>query len=110
VTNLAPISLSLQQQPVPYAGQQQVLPVASQQPLLSVDAIQNLQQSILLPLLESTAANLANYLTAAQGGVPVPQIAATQVRTTYPTLYPTQLQMLRKFSNNKRQIIIVICL
>ncbi|KAI6191323.1 Lactamase-B domain-containing protein [Aphelenchoides bicaudatus] len=93
VSSSIPISLSIQPHPA-YANQQQTLPVASQQPLLNTETIQSLQQSILLPLLESTAANLANYLTAAQGGVPVPQLASSQVRTTYPTLYQNQLQML----------------
>lgn len=103
------ISLSLPQQQTLYPTQQ--LPLATQQqPLLNAEAIQSLQQcnylylifkklknlAVLLPFLESTAANLANYLTAAQGGVPIPQTLSTQVRTNYPTIYPPQLQMLRK--------------
>jgi len=82
--NPLPISLALQPQQALYSSQQ--LPLATQQPLLTADTIQSLQQ-LLLPFLESTAANLANYLTATQGGIPIPQIASTQVRTTYPTFY-----------------------
>ncbi|CAD5229339.1 unnamed protein product [Bursaphelenchus okinawaensis] len=44
---------------------------------------QDIKQTVLLPVLESAASHLANYLTAAQPGgpVPIPQHTATEVRT-----------------------------
>ncbi|CAD5234460.1 unnamed protein product [Bursaphelenchus xylophilus] len=61
----------------------------SQEPA-PISETSELNKAVLLPVLESAATHLANYLTAAQPGgpVPIPQHTATEVRT-----YPYHVKM-----------------
>ncbi|KAI6243899.1 hypothetical protein M3Y99_00056800 [Aphelenchoides fujianensis] len=43
---------------------------------------------ILYPMIESAANQIAHYLSAGQGPVPMPYLQAAEVRTSYPANYP----------------------